>query len=135
MKNNITIWQKIYKNILFLLAFYFFIMGAFLALFPNLLLTGLNQNANSAILGIIRGAGGATIPYALLYIFLAIKPEESKGVKYSILLANVLAIILDLSSIFFSEFTPMQAMIDLPVEVISLTIIIVFHNKLNINVK
>ena len=126
MKNNFSVWRKIHRNVLFLLAFYFFIMGAFLALFPNLLLTGLGQNTNPAIIGIVRGAGGATIPYALLYIFLAIKPEETKWVKYPILLANGLAIILDLSSIFFSEFTPMQAMIDLPVEVISLIIILVF---------
>jgi hypothetical protein len=122
-------WLIVYRYILGALAAYFFLMGAFLIIFPQLLLEKLGQPATPAIVGILRGAGGATIPYALLYILLAAKPAERQWVGYVILLANGLAIILDLISLFLAEYTPMQSLIDLPIEILSLIVILAFRNK------
>ena len=118
-----------YRYILGFLAAYFFLMGALLVFFPQLLLERLGQPATPAIVGILRGAGGATIPYTLLYILFATKPGERQWIGYVILLANGLAIILDLFSLFRAEYTPMQSLIDLPVEILSFVVIFAFRRK------
>jgi hypothetical protein len=70
------------------LAAYFLVMGAFLMLFPDLLLRNLGGVSNQTIIGMCRGTGGATIPYALLYILIAIKPKERQWASSVILFAN-----------------------------------------------
>jgi|WetSurMetagenome_2_1015567.scaffolds.fasta_scaffold725206_1 hypothetical protein len=119
-------WHVVYRYILAALATYFFLMGAFLIIFPQLLLEKLGQPVTPAVVGILRGAGGATIPYTLLYILLAAKPAKCHWAGYVILLANGLAIILDLNSLFLAEYTIMQSLIDLPVEIMSLVVILAF---------
>jgi len=129
MKKLSSPWFSFYRFILGALGVYFLLMGSFLILFPNLLLDRLSQQVTPAIVGIIRGAGGATVPYALLYILLAAKPAERQWASYVILFANGLAVILDLVSLFIVEYTLMQSIIDLPVEILSFVVIITFHNK------
>jgi hypothetical protein len=68
----------------------------------------------------LRGAGGSIIPYSLLYVMTANKPFERKWALYIILTANVIAICLDTASILFSEYKVSNAMIDLPIELISI---------------
>jgi hypothetical protein len=128
-KPTINTWLFLYRIFFGFLAAYFFVMGAFLMLFPELLLRNMGGASNQTLIGMLRGAGGATIPYALLYILIAIKPKERQWAGSIILFANALAIGVDLLSVVLSEYTPMQAMIDLPVEAISLLVIIVFHRK------
>lgn len=108
-------------------------MGAFLILFPNLLLERLGEPSSPIIIGIIRGAGAATVPYASLYILLAAKPSEHYWAGYIIGLANGLAILVDLFSLFRAEYSPIQSLIDLPVEMISLFVIISLTLKLRHN--
>ncbi len=129
MKKPHVSWLAVYRGVLGALAAYFFLMGTFLVLFPILLLDRLGQSATPAVVGMIRGAGGATIPYALLYLLLAAKPAERQWAGWVILLANGLAILLDLVSIFLAEYTPIQSLIDLPVEILSLIVILAFRGK------
>jgi hypothetical protein len=129
MKKLHASWLAVYRGVLGVLAAYFFLMGAFLILFPILLLDRLGQPATPAVVGMIRGAGGATIPYALLYILLAVRPAERQWAGWVILLANGLAILLDLVSLFLAEYTPIQSLIDLPVEILSLIVILAFRRK------
>ena len=68
----------------------------------------------------LRGAGGATIPYSLFYILIAVKPVQRKWALTVIGFANVVAIILDLASVFMNEYKLAYAMYDIPVETLSL---------------
>ena len=63
----------VFRIIFFLLAFYFFLMGLMLALFPQIL-TKVAGEQHPIILGMLRGAGGSILPYSLIYIFIAAKP-------------------------------------------------------------
>jgi len=89
-----------------------------------------NNEINQTIIGMLRGAGGSIIPYSLLYIMIANKPFERKWALYIILTANLIAICLDSASILFSEYKISNAMIDLPVELISISGIIIIRMKI-----
>jgi hypothetical protein len=122
-------WLTVYRCVLGALAAYFLLMGAFLVFFPELLLGRLGQPATPAVVGILRGAGGATMPYALLYLLLAAKPAERRWAGDVLVVANGLAILLDLLSVLLAEYTPMQSLLDLPVEVLSLVTILAFRGR------
>ena len=98
-----------------------------LALFPHIL-TKVAGEQHGIILGILRGAGGSIIPYSLMYIFIAIKPFERRWLAYIIVLANVIAIILDFTSVFLKEYLFIYAMIDVPFELLSLLAIVIFYS-------
>jgi len=106
-------------------------MGFSLIFFPVFITKGFSNNEiNTTIIGMLRGAGGSIIPYSLLYIMIANKPFERKWALYIILAANLIAICLDSASILFSEYKISYAMIDLPVELISISGIIIIWMKI-----
>jgi len=123
--------SKIFRSIFYFCAVYFFLMGVSLIFFPVFITKGFSNNEiNPTIIGMLRGAGGSIIPYSLLYIMIANKPFDRKWALYIILTANVIAICLDSASILFSEYKISNAMIDLPVELISITGIIIIWMKI-----
>lgn len=127
----------IFRIIFIFCAFYFFLMGASLIFIPEFLLKGINNTpVNPTIIGMLRGAGGSIIPYSLLYIFIALDPLKKSWALYVVLIANISAILLDLGSVIIGEYNILNAMIDLPVELISVIgIILVFwiKNKITTN--
>lgn len=101
-------------------------MGIGLVLFPHFLVKGIaGVEVNHTIIGMLRGSGGAIIPYSLIYIFTAKDPISRKWGLYVIALANIMAIILDIGSVLLDEYKLNYAMIDLPVEVVSLAGILI----------
>jgi hypothetical protein len=126
MTNKDILTQKeiprVFRIIFYFCAFYFFLMGFSLIFFPVFITKGFSNNdINPTIIGMLRGAGGSIIPYSLLYIMIANKPFDRKWALYIILTANVIAICLDSASILFSEYKISNAMIDLPIELISIS--------------
>ncbi len=121
----------VFRSIFYFCAVYFFLMGFSLIFFPVFITKGFSNNEiNPTIIGMLRGAGGSIIPYSLLYIMIANKPFERKWALYIILTANLIAICLDSTSILFSEYKISNAMIDLPVELISISGIIIIWMKI-----
>ena len=82
---------------------------------------------NPLILGMLRGAGGGIIPYSLLYVYVARKPLERLWAAYVIGLANILAIAIDLTSVYLKEYLLSHAMFDVPIEALSLIAILMFQ--------
>jgi hypothetical protein len=112
---------RIVKIIFIFCAVYFFLMGTSLVILPGFLLKGITDTSiNPTIIGILRGAGGSIIPYSLLYIFIALDPYKKCWALYVILLANTIAIILDLGSVLIGEYKVSNALIDFPIELISI---------------
>jgi len=128
-KNNDSIQLLLLLRIIFsICAFFFFLMGIMLIFFPHLVTRSFTEGVlHPAITGIIRGAGGSIIPYSLLYVFAALKPLKRRWALVIIGLANAIAIILDFISVGLGEYRLAYAMIDVPVEALSLGIIIVFY--------
>ena len=120
----------VFRIIFFFMAFYFFAMGVMLALFPQLLTRAAGEQPG-IILGMLRGAGGSIVPYSLMYVLTAIKPYERRLLAWIIALANVMAIILDFTSVFLHEYLFVYAMIDVPFELLSLAAIVVFYCRQN----
>jgi hypothetical protein len=112
---------KMAKVIFFICAIYFLLMGAGLIFLPRFLIKSSSEVAvNPIIIGMLRGAGGSIIPYSLLYIMIAFKPFRRQWALYIIFLANVTAIVLDIVSILLGEYKLSFAMIDLPIEIMSI---------------
>jgi hypothetical protein len=125
---------KAFKIIFYFCAFYFFLMGSTLIFLPGFLIKGFsNTEVNPIIIGMLRGAGGAIIPYSLLYILIALNPFNRQWALSFILLANVIAIILDFGSLLLGEYKLSYAMIDLPVELASIIGIIIIWIKIKIS--
>lgn len=102
-------------------AFYFFFMGMSLILIPDFLVKSItNGDIDQRIIGMLRGAGGSILPYSLLYIMIAREPVKRQWALYVLLAANVIAVILDLVSVIAGEYVYSNAMIDLPVEILSI---------------
>jgi len=111
----------VFRIIFYFCAIYFLMMGIGLVFFPQFLVKGVaGVDVNPTIIGMLRGSGGAIIPYSFLYFFTLQKPESRKWGLIVIALANVIAIILDVSSVLLNEYRLSYAMIDIPVEVVSL---------------
>ena len=118
------------RMIFFFCSFYFFVMGLALILVPELLVKGVaGEEVNPTIIGMLRGAGGSILPYSILYIFVAWKPKERAWAFYVIGTANVLAIILDFSSVVLGEYEFSFAMYDVPVELLSLIAIFIYISQ------
>ena len=126
---------RIVKIIFIFCAFYFLLMGASLIFIPEFLTKGFSDaTINPTIIGMLRGAGGSIVPYSLLYIFLTLDPYKRLWALYIILVANISAIILDLGSVIIGEYNISNAIIDLPIELISvLGIILIFWTNKKIN--
>lgn len=118
----------IFRVACYFCGFYFLIMGFALMLFPAFL-TRLSGPQDPIVLGMLRGAGGSIIPYSLLYYFVAISPVKRKWAIIVIAMANFAAIILDFVSVFLGEYLLRYAMIDVPVEFLSLLMMILALGK------
>jgi hypothetical protein len=117
-----------FRIIFYFCAFYFFMMGAMLVFFPHFLMrNAAGGEISPVIIGMLRGAGGSIIPYSFLYIFIALKPMERRWAAYIIALANLIAIILDFTSVLIGEYKFSYAMVDVPVELLSLLMIVLFY--------
>ncbi len=118
------------KIIFFICSFYFILMGVGLIFIPHILLKDfLEVDVNPTIIGILRGAGGSIIPYSLLYIMIAFNPIKRMWALYIIFTANVIAIILDLISVIIGEYQLSYAMMDIPIEMLSIIgIVIIWWN-------
>jgi len=81
------------------------------------------------ILGMLRGAGGSIIPYSLLYLFVARSPFNKRWAVIIIAMANIVAIVLDFLSVHLGEYRFSFAMFDVPVELISLLMMVLFLVK------
>jgi Na+/H+ antiporter NhaA len=113
---------------MYFMAFYFFAMGLALILFPQFLTRAVGEPPGR-ILGMLRGAGGSIIPYSLMYILVAMKPFERRGFALIIACANILAVIIDFTSVYLKEYQISQAMIDVPFELLSLFVLVKFYSK------
>ena len=124
---------RAFKIIFYVCAVYFFVMGSSLIFLPGLLIRGFsNSEVNPIIIGMLRGAGGSIIPYSLLYILIILNPFNRKWALSFILLANVIAIFLDIGSFLLGEYKLSYAMIDLPIELMSIIGIIIIWIKIKI---
>jgi len=120
--------ERLLRGAFYFCSVYFLLMGALLIFTPEMA-TRTAGEQNPLVTGMLRGAGGSIVPYSLLYIYVARRPREHLWGMYVIGFANVLAIILDLTSIYLAEYTPRHAMLDIPVEALSLTAILVFQMR------
>lgn len=126
-------FQKTFKIIFYFCAFYFFLMGSALIFFPGFLIRGFSDaNINPVVLGMLRGAGGAVLPYSILYILITHNPVNRQWALSLILLANVIAIILDIGSIVLGEYKLSYALLDMPVELISIIGIVIIWSNIKI---
>jgi len=119
-------WLIPFRIICYLCGSYFFLMGLFLIVFPQMAIKNSGVN-HPMILGILRGTGGAVIISLIWYILIALKPLELRFIAFILAFANVLAIVLDLVSVALGEYTWNDTMIDIPVELLSLFTIVVFY--------
>jgi len=108
-----------FRFVCYICALYFLVMGLALMLFPAYISRIAGPQA-PVIIGLLRGAGGSILPYALIYVFVAKSPTTRRWAVTVIAVANVVAIVLDLVSVYLEEYRLSYAMIDVPVEVLSL---------------
>jgi hypothetical protein len=121
----------IFRIIFYGCSVYFFLMGIGLILFPHFLVRGVGgMDVSPAIIGMLRGSGGAVVPYALLYFLIAKDPVSRRWGLSVIAVANFIAIILDVGSVLMNEYRLSYAMIDLPVEILSLLGILIIRKRL-----
>ena len=121
----------VFRLIFYCCAIYFLLLGIGLVFFPYLLVKGTaGVNVSPTIIGMLRGAGGSLLPYSLLYFMIARKPFIRKWALNIIALANIVAIILDFGSVLMDEYKFSYAMIDVPIEVLSLGGILIILTKI-----
>jgi len=123
--------MMLFRIIFYLCAMYFFLMGVALISVPHLV-TRVAGTQSPIILGMLRGAGGSIVPYSLLYVIAAKRPHQRLWALCIIAMANSIAIALDLISVFLGEYLLRYAMLDIPIEVLSLFAIALFicrHKK------
>ena len=126
---------KVIRIIFYLCAFYFFMMGFSLIFLPHFLIRGLTgSEINPAVIGMLRGAGGSIIPYSVLYVLIALNPYKREWALVFVLLANLLAISLDIASLLLEEYRFSSAMIDIPAEAVSICCIIIIWLKMKIRI-
>jgi hypothetical protein len=116
----------IFRTIFYLCAIYFFLMGILMMIFPELV----TKNAgvqHPMILGIVRGIGGSILGSTIFYILIALKPFERRWAAFIVAFGNILAIALDVISVHLGEYTRDHAMIDIPIETLSVVTIVVFY--------
>ena len=103
-------------------------MGLVLMLFPAFI-TRIAGSQDPIILGMLRGAGGSIVPYSLLYIFVARSPLTRRWAVMVIAAANIIAIVLDFVSVYLSEYRLSYTMFDVPIEALSLLLMILLLVK------
>ena len=123
---------SVFRIVCYICAIYFLIMGLALMLFPAFI-SRIAGKQDPIIRGMLRGAGGSIIPYAILYIIVARSPFNKRWGVIVIAVANIAAIVLDFLSVFLGEYQLSFAMIDVPIEVISLLLMVLFLIQLSKN--
>lgn len=121
---------NVFRIICYICAIYFLAMGLALMIFPAFI-SRIAGTQDPIILGMLRGAGGSIIPYSLLYIFVARYPLNKRWAVIVIAMANIVAIVLDFLSVYLGEYRLSYAMIDIPIEVISILMMVLFLVKLS----
>jgi hypothetical protein len=117
----------IFRSIFFLCALYFLLMGMMMMLAPELVTKGVGVQ-HPRVMGILRGIGGSILGSTVFYVLIALRPFERRWAAIVVACANVLAIVLDLVSVHLGEFTLDHAMIDIPVETLSVLTIVIFYS-------
>jgi hypothetical protein len=120
----------VFRVVFYFSSVYFLLMGIMLMVFPRLLTRSAGLQS-PIILGMLRGAGGSIIPYSLLYALVAMKPKERRWAAAIIAVANVAALSLDLISVLLKEYSLSYAMIDIPIELLSLLVVLWFYSPQN----
>jgi hypothetical protein len=116
------------RVVCYLCALYFFAMGLALVLAPGFI-TRVAGPQPPVILGMLRGAGGSIVPYALLYVAIARSPQAHRWAIRVVAVANVMAISLDMLSVHLGEYQLSHAMFDLPVEALSLLVMLLLLRR------
>jgi hypothetical protein len=119
-------WLIPFRIICYICGSYFFLMGFFLILFPQMAIKN-SGVSHPMISGILRGTGGAVIFSTVWYIIIAQKPLENRIIATVIACANIFAIILDITSVALGEYTLSHAMLDIPIELLSFSTIVIFY--------
>ena len=105
-------------------------MGTGLIFFPRFLIRGFSEfDVNPIIIGMLRGAGGSILPYSLLYVLILLNPLKRLWALNIIFLANVIAVTLDMGSVILEEYRFSYAMIDMPVEIMSMIGVVIIWLK------
>jgi len=113
----------VFRIVCYICAAYFLAMGFALMLFPAFI-TRITGPQDPIILGMLRGSGGSIIPYSILYLIVAMAPFSRRWAIIVIALANIVAIILDFLSVFLGEYLISYAMFDVPIELLSLLMMV-----------
>jgi hypothetical protein len=121
-------WMIVFRIVCYICAFYFLAMGLALMLFPEFI-SRIAGPQDPVILGMLRGAGGSIVPYALLYLYVARSPLKKRWAVIVITMANSIAIVLDFISVYLGEYQLSYAMMDVPVEALSLLMMVLFLLK------
>jgi hypothetical protein len=117
----------LFRTILCVCAIYFFLMGMMMMIYPDLV----TKNAgvqHPMILGILRGIGGSILGSTIFYILIALKPFDRRWAAFIIAFANILAIVLDFTSVRLGEYSLNDTMIDVPIETLSFLTIVIFYS-------
>ena len=114
-----------FRVVCYVCAIYFLAMGLALMLFPAFI-ARIAGPQNPIILGLLRGAGGSIVPYSLLYLLVARSPITRRWAVAVIAVANTVAIVLDVASVYLGEYRWSYALIDIPVEALSLLLMVGF---------
>ncbi|MBU0742353.1 hypothetical protein KKG45_12755 [bacterium] len=117
-----------FRVVCYVCALYFLAMGLALVLFPAFI-ARIAGPQDPVILGMLRGAGGSIVPYSLLYVFVARSPLTRRWAAAVIAAANILAIALDMLSVYLGEYRLGYAMLDVPVEAASLLMMLLLSVK------
>lgn len=118
----------VFRIACYICACYFLAMGLALMLFPEFI-SRIAGPQDPVILGMLRGAGGSIVPYALLYLYVARSPLNKRWAVIVIAMANSVAIVLDFISVYLGEYQLSYAMMDIPVEALSLLMMVFFLLK------
>ena len=117
----------VFRMAIYLCAFYFLLMGMMMMIFPELVARNVGA-LHPRMLGILRGVGGSILGSTVFYILIALKPFERRWAAIIIACANILAITLDVISVRLGEYTISNAMMDIPIETLSVLTIVIFYS-------
>ena len=123
LRRSDVIFLTVFRVVCWVCALYFLAMGLTLMLVPAFVCR-IAGPQDPIILGMLRGAGGSIIPYALLYLIVARSPLTRRWGVVVIGVANMVSIGLDSLSVHIGEYRLVHAMFDIPVEVLSLLLMV-----------
>ncbi len=112
---------------LYLCGFYFGLMGLVLIFFPGIIFSKIiSEESLPIVSGLVRGAGAATLPYVVLYYLYIKEPRRNLWAGLTIVIANILAVMVNFYSLAQREYEIIHTLVDLPMEVISIFAVLVY---------